>query len=427
MDKTRVANVVAKTSVKRRRIPVAADSAADGADPPAKRSKLNLQPAAADAAAVADPVAAAAALTKSLIEAIRDELPNRARAPSGRALFYLRFPGTAEAAKQKWQAASADKRKPYLNAARTLIKEKRALVVKEVHAIIECPVCWQPTLVAPVYTCREGHLVCNDCIEKIAQPSKPCPQRCGNHLTVAHRVRCRPFEDLNAKLMVPCTSTNSACTKDVLYADLAAHIVECGRPALKCAGIFADGECAFSTKSSKDMVIHLMGATHNLVYSHQDDVEVSDEDDESESDDDDNDNSCVVTICRPNADANADADADADKWAAFEHASLLLDDRGRSYALTLRAYTPDAFAISVMRLYDDPSLLHSITISVGRHERNPRGWTATFPSKSPNSDSRREEFLVQSHDCFFAATDFTRLKNIDDAPSIVLRIDLPNF
>ena len=66
---------------------------------------------------------------------------------------------------------------------------------EHIKDLLECPVCIEPILSAPIHQCTNGHVVCNGCIAKL----NSCPI-CRNDSTP---VRNLMLEEITEKLMVP--------------------------------------------------------------------------------------------------------------------------------------------------------------------------------------------------------------------------------
>ena len=48
---------------------------------------------------------------------------------------------------------------------------KRSSAVRQILEILECPVCLEPPASIPIYTCDNGHILCNGCHQKFTN----CP------------------------------------------------------------------------------------------------------------------------------------------------------------------------------------------------------------------------------------------------------------
>ena len=49
--------------------------------------------------------------------------------------------------------------------------KKRSSAVGQIREILECPVCLEPPAFIPIYTCDNGHMLCNDCHQRFTN----CP------------------------------------------------------------------------------------------------------------------------------------------------------------------------------------------------------------------------------------------------------------
>ena len=65
--------------------------------------------------------------------------------------------------------------------------------VKELKDILECPVCLIPPTSGPVYRCENGHLLCNQCRDKV----ETCPE-CRVQLGV---LRCLTSEKITTIIL----------------------------------------------------------------------------------------------------------------------------------------------------------------------------------------------------------------------------------
>ena len=74
-------------------------------------------------------------------------------------------------------------------------REKTTDFEEHFRDLLECPVCIEPILSAPIHQCTNGHVVCNGCIAKL----NSCPI-CRNDSTP---VRNLMLEEITEKLMVP--------------------------------------------------------------------------------------------------------------------------------------------------------------------------------------------------------------------------------
>ena len=82
-------------------------------------------------------------------------------------------------------------------------KSSRRLSVEDVTMIQEehlsCPVCII-SLMAPVYQCKQGHIICKPCMDELPQPVV-CPSCSSN---MSDPIRCRAIEQLLEVIPLAC-------------------------------------------------------------------------------------------------------------------------------------------------------------------------------------------------------------------------------
>ena len=47
--------------------------------------------------------------------------------------------------------------------------------LKEIKALLECPICLESINAVPVYQCKEGHLICKECNSNLREILIECP------------------------------------------------------------------------------------------------------------------------------------------------------------------------------------------------------------------------------------------------------------
>jgi len=123
--------------------------------------------------------------------------------------------------------------------------------------MLECPICLE-TMGPPIYQCREGHLICAKCREKIV--------KCPTCRVPLDHIRNRALENMVAKMVVPCPNQTLGCTMKVKVEDLMKHEENC---------LFRMYECPRSRSSCvwtgplHEVANHLSDK-HNMMYSNDD-------------------------------------------------------------------------------------------------------------------------------------------------------------
>lgn len=97
-----------------------------------------------------------------------------------------------------------------------------ATVLSAAKSYLECPVCYD-TLVSPIYQCQNGHIVCNHCIERLAQ----CGE-CRVPLSPGSRIRNVALENICKSVDVKCPNRSEGCEIRTTVELLKSHLETCG-------------------------------------------------------------------------------------------------------------------------------------------------------------------------------------------------------
>lgn len=99
--------------------------------------------------------------------------------------------------------------------------ETAETVLTAAKSYLDCPVCYD-TLVSPIYQCQNGHIICNNCIEKLAQ--------CGEcRVTLAGaRIRNVALENICKSVDVKCPNRGEGCEVRTTVELLKSHLEVCG-------------------------------------------------------------------------------------------------------------------------------------------------------------------------------------------------------
>lgn len=93
------------------------------------------------------------------------------------------------------------------------------------NSILECPVCYE-NITPPIYQCKEGHLVCNDC-RKSCRKCPTCRGPLGN-------IRNRALEQCVANVKVSCKFKELGCHCKILLSKANNHAENCLYRPYKC-------------------------------------------------------------------------------------------------------------------------------------------------------------------------------------------------
>ncbi|CAL8133607.1 unnamed protein product [Orchesella dallaii] len=119
-----------------------------------------------------------------------------------------------------------------------------ATVLSAAKSYLECPVCYE-TLVSPIYQCQNGHIICNNCIERLAQ----CGE-CRVPLAGA-RIRNVALENICKSVDVKCPNRAEGCGVMTTVEKLKAHLEICGyHPINFCCKFLGWKECQVSVNDS---------------------------------------------------------------------------------------------------------------------------------------------------------------------------------
>ena len=96
----------------------------------------------------------------------------------------------------------------------------------ELTSLFECPVCFDYVL-PPILQCQNGHLVCQNCRQKIT-----CCPTC--RVPISSNIRNLPMEKLASTMWFPCKYSNSGCSLQLLYSDKPDHEDSCEFKPYQC-------------------------------------------------------------------------------------------------------------------------------------------------------------------------------------------------
>eukprot|EP00386_Alphamonas_edax_P005028 GDKI01015785.1.p1 GENE.GDKI01015785.1~~GDKI01015785.1.p1 ORF type:complete len:298 (-),score=51.72 GDKI01015785.1:122-1015(-) len=127
------------------------------------------------------------------------------------------------------------------------IEKQNSMALVSTLELLECSVCVE-SMIPPIYQCKEGHTLCNECKAKVKQ----CPTcRCE---TID--IRCRALERIAESLdEIQCKYACYGCRSTVKYATKKEHEQKCAFRPFQCLHI-AQG-CSFEG-SSIELVRHLV-------------------------------------------------------------------------------------------------------------------------------------------------------------------------
>ena len=77
--------------------------------------------------------------------------------------------------------------------------------VADLKECLECPVCMDVPKGGPIYQCRNGHILCKDCRDRITV--------CPSCKTTMGRIRSLLAEKILEKVPLPCPFEKNGCSK----------------------------------------------------------------------------------------------------------------------------------------------------------------------------------------------------------------------
>ncbi|KAJ4884080.1 Protein with RING/U-box and TRAF-like domains [Raphanus sativus] len=84
---------------------------------------------------------------------------------------------------------------------------------------LDCPTCLEP-LKGPIYQCRNGHITCSACLNKVHKKCPACRIPIGD-------IRCRAMERVIESSVVPCCNAVYGCKETSSYGNGSAHEEVC--------------------------------------------------------------------------------------------------------------------------------------------------------------------------------------------------------
>eukprot|EP01066_Platyproteum_vivax_P007919 Platyproteum_vivax@DN3217_c0_g1_i1.p1 len=121
--------------------------------------------------------------------------------------------------------------------------------------LLECSVCCDYMQI-PIYQCKEGHTLCNDCKAKI----RSCPTCRSEDVDIRCRVLERMAESLHE---VNCRFASYGCSSRLKYTEKNEHELKCIHRPFECLHV-SDG-CSFEG-SADELVSHLVYVHHYRQY-----------------------------------------------------------------------------------------------------------------------------------------------------------------
>ena len=97
-------------------------------------------------------------------------------------------------------------------------KRKGVEARDKLYKLLECPICLD-TMGPPIFQCREGHLICSPCREKI--------DKCPTCRIPLDNIRNRALENMVAKMVMPCPNRIFGCTMTPRFEDMVRHQEVC--------------------------------------------------------------------------------------------------------------------------------------------------------------------------------------------------------
>eukprot|EP00250_Pteridium_aquilinum_P024065 c2827_g1_i1 orf=508-1443(+) len=123
---------------------------------------------------------------------------------------------------------------------------------KDVHELLECPVCTKP-MYPPIHQCSNGHTLCVDCKARVHNRCPTCRMELGN-------IRCLALEKVAAALELPCKYHPYGCFSMLPYYSKLKHESLCNFRPFNCP--YAGSECLV-TGTISSLVAHLRD-DHNV-------------------------------------------------------------------------------------------------------------------------------------------------------------------
>jgi hypothetical protein len=117
--------------------------------------------------------------------------------------------------------------------------QRPELVLDVIPDHLYCPICMNPYYDCNIYQCREGHVICEPCHNKLLGIKK-CPE-C--RIPYSDTIRCRALEQLSGKLVVNCPF--HSCTFIGKCWSLTSHKEQCEHRHRPCQ----IGDCTWSGQS----------------------------------------------------------------------------------------------------------------------------------------------------------------------------------
>ena len=99
----------------------------------------------------------------------------------------------------------------------------------------ECPVCLSQPILPPIFQCKHGHIICEDCWENLMSMSEDgeiaCPSCRAN---MDEKIRNRALETQLANIKVHCKYSNYGCKHWEKYSDSPEHVKTCRYKPCEC-------------------------------------------------------------------------------------------------------------------------------------------------------------------------------------------------
>ena len=105
------------------------------------------------------------------------------------------------------------------------LKKKYANILEDLRKDLQCPVCWDTPRRVPIFQCRNGHIICQDCQPKLQTPNCPqCRIPYGNETPIRALTAERCIRQIPHK----CIYANQGCQQPPMaLTDLETHEREC--------------------------------------------------------------------------------------------------------------------------------------------------------------------------------------------------------
>eukprot|EP00938_MAST-03A_sp_MAST-3A-sp1_P005758 g5758.t1 len=127
----------------------------------------------------------------------------------------------------------------------------------KLYKLLECPICLD-TMGPPIFQCREGHLICSPCREKI--------DKCPTCRIPLDNIRNRALENMVAKMVMPCPNRIYGCTMTPRFEDMARHQEVCQYRMYHCPR--SRSSCTWQGPLSQ--VANHLKEKHNMAFSYDD-------------------------------------------------------------------------------------------------------------------------------------------------------------